>query len=61
MIQYGQTIVQTKFDGTVSSWTLNDCNTFDEAQKKCIEWAKKSGWTPPKWWQWWRWKDTKIY
>lgn len=31
----------------------------EEAKAMCIEWATKHGWTPPKWWQFWRWGDTK--
>jgi len=30
------------------------------AKWKTIEEAKKAGWTPRRWWQWWRWNDTPI-
>ena len=56
-MEYNQTIIMTKFNGVESRWTINGCDSLQEAQEKCLEWAKKGGWTPPKWWQWWRWND----
>ena len=31
-----------------------------EALDDAWEKAKALGWTPPRWWQWWRWGDTKL-
>jgi hypothetical protein len=29
-----------------------------EMEKARAETIKRIGWTPPKWWQWWRWNDS---
>lgn len=34
--------------------------TEAEAWHQVIGWARQSGWTPPRWWQWWRWRDTRV-
>lgn len=57
--KYGQTIRWTRFDGTVTTFGVTDCDSFEEARRKAVEWAESAGWTPPKWWQFWRWHDTK--
>jgi hypothetical protein len=41
------------------SFAVCGCATEAEAKQKCIEWATKDGWTPPRWWQLWRWNDTR--
>ena len=41
------------------TFTVNGEPTHDEAKRKCIEWASKNGWPRPKWWQFWRWDDTR--
>lgn len=33
--------------------------TPEAAKAACIAWATKNGWTPPEWWQFWRWNDTR--
>jgi hypothetical protein len=55
MITYGFTIKWGH-----NSFGVSNQPTAEEAQRVCIEWATKHGWTPPKWWQWWRWGDTKL-
>jgi len=42
-----------------SSFAVRGQPSYEEAKRKCIEWATKHGWTPPKWWQFWRWNDTR--
>lgn len=32
--------------------------TRREAFAAALEDARASGWTPPRWWQFWRWSDT---
>lgn len=49
----GQTFTWTDRNGTVSRLTVGDHDTPDAALKS----ATGLGWTPPKWWQWWRWGD----
>jgi hypothetical protein len=60
MISYGQTIRWTDFDGTISRITNSGYDSADEARHEAIERARELGWTPPKWWQFWRWDDTRI-
>jgi len=32
-------------------------NTPQQALRELIRCARALGWSPPKWWQWWRWKE----
>jgi hypothetical protein len=58
MITYGQVIRWTRSDGAVLSVIVRDCGSHEEALRMAIDDAKSMGWTPPKWWQWWRWDET---
>ena len=60
MIKYGQTIVWTDFWGDRTEIATFGCDSLEEAKKEAIKSAKQCGWIPVKWWQWWRWEDTKI-
>lgn len=59
-MSHGISITQTSLDGTVQTWSVDGQPTREEAQRICIEAAIEGGWTPPRWWQWWRWGDTRI-
>jgi hypothetical protein len=58
MITYGQVIRWTRSDGAVLSVIVGDYGSHEEALRTAIDDAKSMGWTPPKWWQWWRWDET---
>lgn len=60
MITYGQTIKWTQLDGSTTTVTVDDCETAKRAQDEAIRFAIECGWTPPRWWQFWRWNDTRI-
>ena len=60
MIKYGQKIIWTPFFGIRKKVKCSGYDSLMEAQMKCIEMAKERGWTPKKWWQIWRIRDTKI-
>lgn len=60
MTTYGQEVIWTRFDGSVERFAVEGCATIAEAQTKAFWFAAKSGWTTPKWWQWWRWGDTRL-
>jgi hypothetical protein len=55
---YGRTIRWTDFDGTKHELSVGDCASIQEATQAVIDMAKKSGWRPPRWWEFWRWGDT---
>jgi hypothetical protein len=57
MPTYGQTITWHEASGNRSSFTVEGCATPQEALSEAIRCAKSMGWTPPKWWQWWRWSE----
>lgn len=40
--------------------TSNGKPTPKEAKTEAIGMAVRMGWTPPKWWQWWRRHDTRV-
>ena len=60
MAIYGQRIIWHKFDGSRTEIAVNDYETPEKAAEAAIFLAKDSGWTLPKWWQWWRRGDTRI-
>ena len=33
---------------------------LESVRKKAVDHATELGWTPPRWWQFWRWADTQI-
>lgn len=57
MVSYGRTIRWYGLDGSVSTFTVDKCETPQEALSEAITSAKAFGWTPPRWWQWWRWRE----
>jgi len=59
-MRYGQEIKWTRFNGAKSFVSCFNCESIEIAQEQALKSAKQAGWTPPKWWQWWRWKDTRI-
>jgi hypothetical protein len=59
-ITHGQEIRWTARDGTITVIGDQGCATVEDAQRGALERAKSLGWTPPKWWQWWRWDDPKY-
>jgi hypothetical protein len=58
-MKYGQIIKWTWFDGSKENVEVYDCETMEEALGRSVCLAEASGWTYPKWWEWWRWNDTR--
>ena len=58
-MSYGFNITWRQKNGETSV-TVRGRDTLEEAKQDCIESAKHFGWTNPKWWQWWRWGDTRV-
>lgn len=56
---YGQKIVWHEFPNCRLMVHVSGTN-MDHVRAEAIRAAKKMGWTPPKWWQFWRWSDTRI-
>lgn len=54
----GQEVEWTTFDGRKESVSVSGCETCADAIAKAFDMATRSGWTPKRWWQWWRWNDT---
>jgi hypothetical protein len=55
-----QSIKWTEFGGNRNEVMTDYHFTPREARKSALRSAIKSGWTPPRWWQWWRWGDTRV-
>lgn len=60
MQTYGQEIRWTDRDGTVHRIVVDQCASSREARRMALKAAKIRGWTPARWWQFWRWNDTRI-
>jgi hypothetical protein len=56
---HGQSIKWTDRRGTVTTVTATQCAAANEAICSAIESATAFGWTYPKWWEFWRWNDTR--
>lgn len=58
VIIYGQTIRWTSFDGSRQSVEVTgyDLYAVKEATERL---AREAGWLPARWWQFWRWGDTR--
>jgi hypothetical protein len=60
---YGQTIEWTTIWGecyTVEVWGCACCSTREDVTRDALTVARLAGWTPPRWWQWWRRNDTRV-
>lgn len=57
MITFGHRMEWSDFNGTKSTVNVEKCSSTQEALREVIQCAKALGWTPPKWWQWWRWGE----
>ena len=55
--KYGQIVRWTRFDGN-SAVTEVFGDNLGEVRCKGWEFAARSGWTPIRWWKFWRWGDT---
>ena len=58
---YSFSVFRTKFGGGKEEFESGGCDTPGEAVMKAYQWAYESGWQPPRWWQWWRWGDTREF
>lgn len=58
MTTYGYSIEWTTRSGR-QSVGVDGCSTAIKAYEKTVQFAKDCGWTPPRWWQFWRWSDTR--
>lgn len=56
---YRASVVWTGFTGSKTGVTASGCGSLDEAHHKALAAALSLGWTPPRWWQWWRRADTQ--
>ena len=57
---WGQEIRWTHRNGNVTISSTKGHPTEELAKAQAIENAKHFGWTPPKWWEYWRWDDTDF-
>lgn len=55
---YGQSWFWTKPDGSTTTGFIYGFWTKAEAMRAAREHLERLGWTPPRWWQISRWRDT---
>ncbi|MFW6100803.1 MAG: hypothetical protein ACOC90_05400 [Bacteroidota bacterium] len=58
-LKYGYTIVWTSFSGRKRSVQVGGYDTMQAAMQEAVKTAQNSGWTYPKWWEFWRKHDTR--
>src|SRR5678815_2329600 len=59
-MRFAQDILWTELSGTTTRVSSGWCDAEDDARQAAKSMAVKMGWTPPKWWQFWRWNDTRL-
>lgn len=40
---------------------VDGCDSFQQAKLECKKFAELFGWRNPRWYEFWRWKDTKLF
>ena len=59
MLKYGYRVIWTHRKEGRFSYSITNCDSREDARHEALVRMEELGWTPPKWWQWWRWGDTK--
>lgn len=57
MIRYGYSLAWHRQFGETASVSVDDCDTREEAFSLATLMAISAGWTPRRWWQFWRWGE----
>ena len=57
-VVFGQSVRWTTLDGSVADVHTTGHTTMDAAQETGFRMATRMGWTPIRWWKFWRWGDT---
>lgn len=60
MTTFSAEIYWTQKDGTVTKVKVSGRESSEQAAKDVLWDALMFGWTPPRWWQWWRKNDTTL-
>lgn len=56
-LTWSYTVHWIKFPNKYSNMTSSGWETPEEAKKAALEFAAECGWTPRRWWQFWRWRE----
>lgn len=56
---HSHTVAWRDRDGTPHSVTIAGCATHEEAREAALATALALGYTPPRWYQWWRWGEAR--
>ena len=57
--KYTQYVSWRHADGTIESIAFGTDLGLQEAINGALALAREHGWTPPRWWQFWRWGDSR--
>lgn len=60
-IGHGYTVIWTEFSGNRTQ--IHSCGfpTREDMERNREADLKRFDWTPPRWWQFWRWHDTVLF
>ena len=59
-MRYGYDITYTElFHGRTTCGVMGH-EDLEMAMVEATQLALSDGWTQPRWWQWWRWGDTRV-
>ena len=56
-MKHGYQISWSEFGGAKTTVTAKSDFSLSDAAHKAFEFARECGWTEPRWWQWWRWRE----
>lgn len=59
-MSFGYQVVWNRNPGERAVYEESGFETRDEMYAARDELLREIGWTPPRWWQYWRWDDTRL-
>jgi hypothetical protein len=54
-------IYRKEFGKGLESIMVSGCDTVEDARIQAEDMARRSGWTNPKWYEFWRWGHRDVY
>ena len=46
--------------GVTERFTVSECDSMAEAIDGLLELVARSKYRPPRWWEWWRWREDRL-
>lgn len=60
MATFGHSVTWHDRDGCITQVFVAGLSSPELALLEAVKSALQAGWTEPKWYQWWRWQETRL-